>query len=175
MDLKGKKRPAETKFYFENARALAAVARAKQIEVQDHVIAILFRDSDGTASAGRGDWSNKRNSMLAGFQAENFMLGVAMMPKPKSEAWLLCATKEAPYQHCAALEEESGNDNAGRVSLKEWLNNSLKGDSTTDALNQQLINRKIDIHQINMPSFNTFKNDLKEAVGLALQPIPKSP
>jgi len=51
--LPGKKKPPETQYYFENARALAIAARRKSEETNDDsVIAVLFRDSDGTASAG---------------------------------------------------------------------------------------------------------------------------
>ena len=166
MSLKGKKRPPETKYYFENARAIAAAAKAKCEEVNDQVVAVLFRDSDGTASAGRGNWHDKRNSMIAGFKAEAFALGVAMMPKPKSEAWLLCATKQHPYQHCAALEEESGNDRAEN-SLKEQLGASLGGNTSVNAINALVNTGTIDASQIDMPSFNHFKADLQHAVALA--------
>ena len=167
MSLRGKKKPAETKYFFENARALASIARNKATEVDDNVIAVLFRDADGTSSAGRGNWNDKRNSIIAGFRAEDYDLGVAMIPKPKSEAWLLCATKQNPYQHCDCLEYESGNDN-GKNPLKEQLAESLDG--KTNGLDMaQLINKKeIDITSINMSSFNIFKSDLEEVVKLAM-------
>ena len=167
MSLRGKKKPAETKYFFENARALASIARNKATEVDDNVIAVLFRDADGTSSAGRGNWNDKRNSIIAGFRAEDYDLGVAMIPKPKSEAWLLCATKQNPYQHCDCLEDELGNDN-GKNPLKEQLAESLDG--KTNGLDMaQLINKKeIDITSINMSSFNIFKSDLEEVVKLAM-------
>lgn len=167
MSLKGKKKPAETRYYFENARALACTAKAKSEEINDLVIAVLFRDSDGTASAGRGDWEDKRSSMINGFNAENFDLGVAMMPRPKSEAWLLCAVKESPYQHCKSLEEESGNDRSLN-SLKVQLEKALNGDSSTERLNQLVRDQEIDVNQIDMPSFNIFRKDLERAVKIAL-------
>lgn len=166
MSLKGKKTPAETKYYFENARALAVAAMAKSKEVDDLVIAILFRDADGTASAGRGNWADKRQSMIEGFKAENFALGVPMVPKPKSEAWLLCATKDNPYQHCAALENESGNDKSDNP-LKSQLSMSLNGNIGTENIKQLILNREIDIIRIDMPSLNAFKADLQNAVDLA--------
>jgi hypothetical protein len=167
MAFRGKKRPPETKYYFENARALAAAAKAKAEVVSDRVIAVLFRDADGTASAGRGNWADKRQSMIEGFKAEQFQLGVPMVPKPKSEAWLLCATKTNPYQHCAALENESGNDRAGRTPLKDQLSTSLDGDSGTVRLNQLVKDKTIDVARIDMPSFNAFKEDLQRAINLA--------
>lgn len=163
MALKGKKKPAETKYYFENARMLAEAAKVKSEEEGDKVVAVLFRDADGTASAGRGHWSDKRQSMIEGFKAGDFDLGVPMVPKPKSEAWLLCATKDNPYQHCVALENEPGNDKSEN-SLKDQLSASLAGNSGTGHLNQLVTDKTIDAKQIDMPSFNDFKIDLQNAV-----------
>lgn len=165
MQLKGKKKPAEIQYYYENARALAAAAKAKSAELEGSVVAVLFRDSDGTASAGRGDWRDKRNSMIKGFEEEGYELGVAMMPKPKSEAWLLCATQSNSYQHCERLEQESGNDKSPN-SLKMQLANSLQGHSSSDIC-CLVKGRIIDVDLINMPSFQVFKEDLKQAVLLA--------
>jgi hypothetical protein len=166
--LPGKKKPPETQYYFENARALAVAAQRKSVEINgDKVIAVLFRDSDGTASAGRGDWANKRHSIIAGFAEENYEYGVAMMPKPKSEAWLLCAVKDNPYQHCQQLENESGNDKSLNP-LKEQLSEALQGNNSADQLNDKVRSYEIDIHRIDMPSFNAFKDNLKEVVRRAL-------
>lgn len=76
---------------YDNARSLAIVAKQKSAEVADVVIAVLFRDSDGASSAGRGNWQNKYDTILKGFEHEQFSHGVAMVPNPKSESWLLCA------------------------------------------------------------------------------------
>lgn len=165
MALKGKKRPAETKYYFENARSLATVAKAKAEEIDDKVVAVLFRDSDGTASAGRGNWEDKRNSIVEGFNSESFEFGVAMVPKPKSEAWLLCATKPDPYQHCTALENESGNDRSANP-LKDQLSASLNGDSSAVRINELLAEGTIDVKRIDMPSFLDFKAELQRVVSL---------
>jgi hypothetical protein len=166
--LPGKKKPPETQYYFENARALALAARTKSEEINgDKVIAVLFRDSDGTASAGRGDWENKRKSILAGFTEENYEYGVAMIPKPKSEAWLLCALKENPYQHCQPLEDESGNDNSPN-SLKAQLAHALTGEVSAQHINDMLINQEINVHEIDMPSFNAFKENLQDVIQKAL-------
>lgn len=163
MSLKGKKKPAETKYYFENARTLAALAKQKSQEINDTVIAVLFRDADGTASAGRGDWQHKRESMLQGFAAQDFDFGVAMVPKPKSEAWLLCALKPNPYQDCAALEQMSGNDSAPD-SLKKRLSALHNGPVSSQALREKIIEHQIDVSRIQMPSFDLFKADLARAV-----------
>lgn len=132
--LPGKKRAKETIYFFNNARALASCAKNLATETGDNVIAVLFRDSDGTASAERGDWQAKYDSMLQGFDAENFAYGVAMVPKPKSEAWLLCALKsDSPYQYCAGFEQASGNDDSPNA-LKKQLDAALQGQTSADEL-----------------------------------------
>jgi len=47
--------------------------------------------------------------------------GVAMIPKPKSEAWLLCALKNKPYESCEKLEDRSGNDDSPNSLKKSWM------------------------------------------------------
>ncbi|SFP78287.1 hypothetical protein [Enterovibrio norvegicus] len=163
MSLRGKKKPQETKYYFENARSLSELAKNKSEEVGDTVIAVLFRDSDGTASSGRGDWQNKRDSMLEGFRAQNFEFGVAMIPKPKSEAWLLCALKPPHYQNCDNLEERSGNDDSPN-SLKGELRNVLNNEAGTFEIKQLINDRSIDVNRIVMPSFEAFKDSLRSAM-----------
>jgi hypothetical protein len=86
-----------------------------------------------------------------------------MMPNPKSEAWLLCALKENPYQSCARLETSiPGNDNAvhpAKIKLDERLTEI--GRSNGDIIDM-LTNRIIDPNRIDMPSFNRFKERLKQ-------------
>lgn len=123
--LPGKKRPKETGYFYRNARALALCAKDKETELNDEIIAVLFRDSDGTASADRGLWKYKWDSIIQGFSDEGFNQGVPMVPKPKSEAWIICSVKQNPYQGCRTLENRSGNDKSP---------NSLKGSSKSPAI-----------------------------------------
>lgn len=164
--LPGKKKPKETMYFYENARTLGVLAKEKSQQTGIPVIAVLFRDADGTASSGRGEWQHKRDSMLTGFQEAGFEHGVAMLPKPKSEAWLLCAVKQHPYQHCEQLENASGND-ASPNSLKNQLSSALGGATSKDEINALLRDKTIDIAQISMPSFDSFKTDLQAAVNAA--------
>jgi len=168
ISLRGKKKPAETKYYFENARSLALAAKKKSEDINDKVIAVLFRDSDGTASAGRGNWQNKLNSMIKGFEIENFDFGIPMIPKPKSEAWLLCAVKNIPYQACGNLENESGNDR-GDSHLKLQLSAALNGNDSVAEINEMLKNKRINVELIDMSSFNKFKSLLAIKIKLALK------
>ena len=161
--LPGKKRGNETAYFFKNARIFARIAMDRQTQLNDIVIGILFRDSDGTASAGRGSWEDKRRSMESGFMAEGFQRGVPMIPKPKSEAWLICALQANPYQSCAVLESRSGNDNSPN-SLKQELQRILGEPVTRDLLSRLVIDRRIDVRRIEMPSLKSFLRRLKEVI-----------
>jgi hypothetical protein len=156
----GKKRAKETQYFFNNARALARLAKIREKALGDEIIAVLFRDSDGTASANRGAWDSKWNSMLDGFEAEGFRRGVPMIPKPKSEAWLLCALKQAAYQNCSELENRSGNDDSPN-SLKAELQMIIGVQPTAKNLCQILEDRSVDIDRIDMPKFLEFRNRLE--------------
>ena len=159
----GKKKNKETGYFFKNARALALLAKEESRQNNNiPVIAILFRDADGTVSSGRGDWIDKWQSMLNGFQAEEMQTGIPMIPNPKSEAWILCALREK-YQNCQKLEQESGNDNSPH-SLKKQLIAYLGENITRELLNQKIDEGQINISQINMPSSIKFKEQLDQAL-----------
>lgn len=168
ISLSGKKSPKETKYFYENARSLASFAKEKQKELDSNgnsirVIAVLFRDSDGTASSKRGEYQFKRASMKNGFEKEGFFYGVVMIPNPKSEAWLLCATKDNPYIGCSRLENASGNDNSSDP-LKAQLDNAMSKFPNGPTIEELLIDKKIDINKIDMPSFNEFRNELEHVL-----------
>ncbi len=157
--LPGNKTAKETRYFYNNARAMALCAKDKEAELKVDVVAVLFRDSDGTASAGRGEWQDKTNSMAQGFDDEGYKRGVPMVPKPKSEAWIICAVKANPYQGCAALEGRSGNDKSPD-SLKDELARILNGAPTREELCKMVDDRTIDIKRIDMRSFTAFRDAL---------------
>lgn len=162
MGLPGKKHAKETRYFFNTARILARLAKEKAEAINDIVVAVLFRDSDGTASAGRGVWHDKRESMLDGFDEERFDKGVPMIPKPKSEAWLICAWKKNPYRGCDALEERSGNDNSPN-NLKDELEELLEEKVSPDSLREK-VGESFDIDRIKMPSFKAFRDRLEDVI-----------
>jgi len=162
LRLPGKKQAKETRYFFNNARILARFAKEKATALEDEVVAVLFRDSDGTASAGRGDWDEKRESMLDSFGEEGFDKGVPMIPKPKSEAWLICAWKTQPYQGCKALEERSGNDKSPN-NLKDELEELLDEEVTPELLCEK-VSQSFDIDRIKMSSFTAFRKRLEEVI-----------
>lgn len=163
----GKRKAKETGYYYENARRLALKATQLQAELDRPVIPVLFRDADGTQSSGRGEWAAKWDSMINGFLDGNSHLGIPILPQPKSEAWLLCASKAEPYQHCGSLEQESGNDDSPN-SLKAQLSHARSGASTTADLNDAIAEGHIDPLQINMASFDAFKTRVNDVVQLIL-------
>jgi len=154
----GKKGLKGTAYFTNNAIALARIAKKKSKELDDEVIAILFRDSDGTSSTIKGLWEDKIQSIEMGFKIEKFDRGVAMIPKPKSEAWLICALKDKAYENCHKLEARSGNDDSIN-NLKDELESF---GFCNDKINEMLQNGEIDIEKIDMPSFEYFTNRLKE-------------
>jgi hypothetical protein len=160
--LRGLKRPRETLYFTKNARALARIATQKAAREEVDVVAILFRDSDGTVSAGRGLWEDKRSSMVRGFEQEGYQRGVPMIPKPKSEAWLLCAVKYV-YQGCIALESRSGNDDSPN-SLKAELWEHLEGAVGREELCEMVSKGAIDAVRLQMPSFSVFRDRLLEVI-----------
>ncbi|HBB30396.1 MAG TPA: hypothetical protein DDZ80_05255 [Cyanobacteria bacterium UBA8803] len=164
LSKKGKKHPSETRYYYKNARALALLAQEESSKRDSiTVIPILFRDADGTASSDRGEWEYKRKSMLKGFEHEGILTGVPMIPKPKSEAWILCALRNN-YQNCQQLESESGNDDSPN-SLKKQLEDHLDEPATRELLNDQIDLGRLDISKIvDMPSLTAFKQRLDEVL-----------
>jgi hypothetical protein len=163
LSRKGKKHKKETGYFYKNARALALLAKDESSKREIIVIPVLFRDADGTASSDRGEWQDKHQSMLNGFEAEQILNGVPMIPKPKSEAWILCALRER-YQNCQPLENESGNDDSPN-SLKEQLEEHLGEPATRELLNDEIDQGNLDINEIvDMPSLKAFKERLDEVL-----------
>ncbi|WP_198305546.1 hypothetical protein [Arcobacter vandammei] len=152
--LPGKSSKKETAYFYKNARALAIIT--KEIEAD---LAILFRDSDGTNSSNSEEWKDKYDSILRGFEVEEFFKGVAMLPKPKSEAWLLCALKNN-YQNCNTLENESGNDNSPNSLKKQLESYALSDEQICDKIKSS----EIDIEKIEMDSFKIFKQRLLDVL-----------
>lgn len=159
---RGKKTPQETRYFYKNARAMARIAIEYSNNEGRPTMAVLFRDADTVASGGRGDWSDKFNSMLVGFQDEKFDYGVPMIPKPTSEAWILCALRNK-YKQCNALEEESGSKKSPNF-LKKQLQDFLKIEVTRELLVKKIKAGQMDATRLNMPSILAFKQRCYEVL-----------
>lgn len=155
----GKKHGQETGYFHINAWMLGEIALELEENEGDESIAVLFRDSDGTNSSRLDLWQSKHTSMESGFKRANYERGIPMIPRPKSEAWLLCAAKKDPYQNCDQLESLPGNDNspnAAKAQLDLALNNSTSAQSLVSWLQKNTFNSNAAARQ--MPSYAAFKD-----------------
>lgn len=165
VSLVGKNRTQETGYFYINAWMLGNATLQLEQEQGEQAIAVLFRDCDGSRSAGSNLWHCKWDSIKAGFERSGLdERGVPMIPKPKSEAWLLCAIKNN-YQHCAALENLSGNDDAPN-SAKAQLEQALDGRSSTLHQLDWLKGNSFDSDSVaeQMPSYHNFKYAMQQAL-----------
>lgn len=166
---RGKKQPAETGLYFSNARQLGLMAQQLAGDSADKVMAVLFRDADGTRSAPGQMWQSKWDSMVNGFASVAYEFGVPMLPKPKSEVWLLCATKQGQHSH-AGLEDISGNDDA-QNSAKEQLDQALEGHQSAGQLAVWCETNPVDWSRLmTMPSFKAFLDRFQVVANAILRP-----
>ena len=149
------------------AGLLGGIALEMAAKEKIAVVPVFFRDCDGSRSSPSNEWERKKLSIAKGFKQANCPTGVAMVPKPKSECWILCAVQKPPYRNCAALEDLSGNDASPERSLKKLLEQAL-GKKANAAVQSDLIKRgKVDPARIDMPSFNAFKSDFDHALDVA--------
>lgn len=160
---RGKKRGVETKYFHDNAAMLGRIAQELENSHGDTSIAVFFRDCD-SSDAHPPEWDAKFQSMLDGFNSVAFDRGVPMIPKPTSEAWLLCAAKTQPYQNCEALEELPGNVESPNHP-KAKLDAAFGEHKSAMQLREWLEETHFDSDRAcSMPSFLAFKNRLEEVV-----------
>lgn len=163
MLMRGLKRGRETGLFTRNAQVLGLLAKNLMHNRQDDVVAVLFRDADQTRACNADAWEERRQSMKNGFRLAEFDNGVPMIPRPKSEAWLLCALRNPPYQHCNALEEASGNDKSPQ-SLKSQLESLIGYSPTAQEQADWVREGRVDPEKITMPSFQDFRETLSRAL-----------
>ena len=163
--LPGKKHGLETGYFHANALDLGQASLEIEAEFADNAVAVLFRDHDKMRSDPPALWDQKWKSMLDGFHRAQFPRGVPMLPNPKSEAWLLCAAKKQPFQHCAKLEDVPGNDDAPN-SAKEQLAHALGGEKSAVELAEWMRGIAFDAKGASaMPSFAAFNYRLQLVLG----------
>lgn len=156
------------KGFEEHFRRAKSMAEYAQNADHSHEMAAYFHDTDGTRSQ-LADMPDRQDQLMqavkAGFRAAEFEeKGLALVPKPTSEAWFICAAKPDPYQHCAQLENElSGNDRSPERAPKTVLGQHLNNpDYTRHDLNELV--EQIDVTRIDMPSFNALRKQVKTAI-----------
>ena len=154
MKLPGKKSRQKTAYFYKKAYILGKIALEKGED-----IAILFRDTDGTQSTSPSNWKERADSIHDGFKDSGFPNGVAMVPKPTSEAWILCCLQN--YKNCQKLEDLSGNQSSSKHPKK--IIEQITGSAPTmEILVEITCKDNCDTEQIDMPSFNAFKTCLEE-------------
>jgi hypothetical protein len=153
-------------YFTRNAQVLGQLAKSDALLSGRPTAAILFRDGDGTRSVPKSQWQEKFDSIKRGFEIVEYLCGVPMVPRPKSEAWLLCALRPPAYADCAQLEDASGND-ASPNSLKHQLE-KVAGEIGADGQAHWVRERAVDVQRIDMPSFNAFRSELERALVAAL-------
>lgn len=164
LSLTGKKRGQETAYYVKNALAFGLIALEIENEEGDIGPAVFFRDTDGTHSTPGADWLNKCGSILQGFLLAGNPRGVPMLPKPTSEAWLLCAAQEHPYQNCLQFEELPGNQ-ASPNHPKKILDKAFGTHKNAAELYEWLTDNPLDLDRTSsMPSFCRFRERLNEVL-----------
>ena len=153
-------------YFTRNAQVLGRMAKSDALSSGQPTAAVLFRDSDGTRSVAKSQWQEKFDSIKRGFAIVDYLCGVPMVPRPKSEARLLCALRPPAYADCSQLEEASGNDDSSN-DLKSQLA-ALMGPAGAQAQAQWVRDGRVDVERIDMPSFNAFRSELKRALTEAL-------
>lgn len=162
--LTGKKRAEETGYFMKMAWVFGTLAQQIEAVEGDCAVAVFFRDSDGTRSIPDGAWAEKWVSIEQGFVRARFERGVPMLPKPTSEAWLLCAAKAAPYQNCMALEDLPGNQESERHPKKE-LKRAFGKEKSSQELREWLEERPFDPDRaMEMGSYRVFRECLVAAL-----------
>jgi hypothetical protein len=151
-------------FFRKQAYLLGKHTKVIANDRNTQAMAVFFRDADGTRSSPSSEWECKLNSMRSGFYAAEFATGVPMVPRPKSEAWILCGLlkHQNPAQNCTGLEDEPGND-ASLNSLKRQLAAYLGHDPTAEEQAELVRNGQINPELIDLPSFAAFRDELDRA------------
>ena len=160
MLLRGNRRKYEFLITVQRqAEALARIALTL-----DNTGAVFFHDCDFTHSEVNNPDEYYRQvvcSMEQGFQSVDYRNGVPMVPKPRSESWLLCHYQDTPYENCARFEDLPANDraeNSGKKLLARFFN------CRKSQIYEHIDIEEIDWDKIDAPSFVFFKNRFQHVV-----------
>lgn len=145
----------------KGAWALGQIAQSYEVD-----LCFYFHDTDGTQALLRRTPDLQDiivKGVSKGFDMQE-VVGIAMVPKPTSEAWLICHAGVPPYQHCHLLESSlAGNQDSETRSPKDHLASLL---GTTRVVRDDLVElaRQVDVERLDMPSFNQLKHDVQVAL-----------
>ena len=152
-------------YLIHSKRAAVLGQLAQQTDSQTTAqLAIYFHDTDGTNSEPHNP-QELVQAVNEGFRASGFAKqGIAMIPKPTSEAWLICSCKPDAYQHCSLLETQlSGNDRSPERAPKQVLGQHLGNTDYHRGDLWQVVNA-INLDRMDMPTFNQLRADLCQGI-----------
>ena len=152
-------------YLIHSKRAAVLGQLAQQTDSQTTAqLAIYFHDTDGTNSEPHNP-QELVQAVNEGFRASGFAKqGIAMIPQPTSEAWLICSCKPDAYQHCALLETQlSGNDRSPERAPKQVLGQHLGNPNYHRGDLWPVVNA-IDLDRMDMPTFNQLRADLCQGI-----------
>ena len=145
------------------ARCLAEKAQMQAADCG----AIYFEDMDFGASVDKNDFYRQLiRAVHDGFEAVEFKCGIPMIPKPRSEAWILCIVDENASQK-SYYENLPGKDkdpDSGKKILADKLGCAVK--DNYNALRPIL--EAYDWQNLKAPSFVFFKNRLSAVSAVLL-------
>jgi hypothetical protein len=150
--LVGKKRSPnspEDKYFLRNAATLARKAIELGNEKSDSTLSILFRDADRPS-----EYEPKRQSIKDGFSIESYPTGVAMIPLPASEAWLISSMLGSGEK----LDGKKLEEWTDKYQLKDRLGEMLGGVSVRE------LNPDPDSISPQLESYAKFKSELEDCV-----------
>ena len=150
----------EMGLFRRNAQTLGYVAAR-----DGYAVAILFHDADRTRTSRADDWQKKVDSIENGFLLADYDRGVAMVPRPVSEAWLLAMAQ--PDGNVAGYEDLPGNDASTNHPKKKLESLGFAG---REQLLQLVIENFVPGH-ITMPSLQRFEERLRTASALWYESI----
>ena len=150
----------ETRYFYRNARALARIAIQHGQDIHENdVVVVFFRD--GEEPNQRGNWKDKWDSILVGFQEEEFDRGVPMIPTSVSEAWMLCGLykQRDPQQNCRDLENKTFGSGS-QHQLKDRLEKELGETPNRETLCEKVRTKEINFDLVDLCCYVKFKEQL---------------
>ncbi len=135
--------------------------------------AIYFKDTDFSSNLNRDEfYLNLNLAMHRGFDEIGFQKGVPMIPKTRSESWMLCIVDASGAMRESYYEMLPGSDNSPR-SGKKLLAKKLKCSEKQNYVNLGKYLDSYDWDKLPAPSFVFFKNRLHVvAASILRKPFP---
>ena len=139
---------------------------------------ILILSGEGPTDLGacaKTRWQDKWDSICHGFTRGGHSCGVGMLPKPKSEAWLLALVQKLVPAAAAKLEALPGNDAAphsAKVRLVQAMGQAYSAQEWCEWVGQDHIDLSYLEH---LPSFVCFYQQLIAALAQVMAQVSASP